>query len=175
MQCVSTMLSKLVQFIMKNSGFTLLEMLIVIIILAIVGGIGSITIYNSFRSAVKARDIVDATWQPRIALERMSEDIGAIRSRLDLNASSPSQFTFTTIAGIPITYAQSGSYLMRTYDSVIKIMADGLTSLSFTYYDASYAVTNIASTVRCIQVTASINKNNTNTTLQTISCPRNLL
>ena len=160
---------------MEKSGFTLLEMLIVIIILSIVGGIGSITIYHSLRSAAKARDIVDATWQPRIVLDRMSEDIGEIRSRSDLNIGSSSQFTFTTVAGIPITYAQSGSYLMRTYDGVIKIMADGLTSLSFTYYDANYAVTAVASAVRCIKITATINKNNTNTTLQTTSCPRNLL
>jgi prepilin-type N-terminal cleavage/methylation domain-containing protein len=160
---------------MKKYGFTLFEMLIVIIILSFVGGIGSIIIYNGFKASLKSRDIIDATWQPQSALQRMSDDIGEIRSRFDLNIGSTSQFTFTTISGNTITYVQSGNFLQRTFNSVAKNMVDGIASLRFAYYDANNVLATSALAVRCIKVTATISKNNTNTNLQTVCCPRNLL
>jgi prepilin-type N-terminal cleavage/methylation domain-containing protein len=156
----------------KKHGFTLLEMLIVIIIISLVGTIGSIIIYNGFKAGFKGRELIEATSQARIALQRMSADIGEIRSNLDLHIDSTSQFTFTTIYGNTITYAQSGNFLQRSIDGIKKNMTDGVTSLSFTYYNANNASTTSANLVRCIKIMATVTKN---TNLQTISCPRNLL
>jgi hypothetical protein len=149
-------------------------MVIVVIILSLVGTIGSIIIYNAFRSGLRERDLIDATWQPRMSLQRISDDIAEIRSHLDLNISSTSQFSFTNISGNSITYARSGNFLQRTFDSNAKNLADGITSLSFAYYDANNASTASANLVRCIKVLAVISKNNANINLQTIICPKNL-
>jgi prepilin-type N-terminal cleavage/methylation domain-containing protein len=158
---------------MNKNGFTLLEMLIVVMILVLVGTIGSMIIYNGFRANIKERDLLNATWQSQIALQRMSDDIAEIGSRLKLNIASSSQFTFTSISGDTITYAQSGGFLQRTFNGVVKNLADNVTGLSFGYYDANNVLTSSANLVRCIKITATISQSNTS--IQTISCPRNLL
>lgn len=160
---------------MKNQGFTLIELLITIIVLSIVATVGGIVIYEGFNSGIKAMDLIDASWQKRLVMQRMLNEIEDIRSKADVNISSNSQFTFTDISGNAITYSLSGNFLQRTVNGSAKNVADGLTSLVFSYYDVNNSITTTATSLRCIKISVVVTKMNSSQNFQSVVCPRNLL
>lgn len=159
----------------NKKGFTLFEMLIVTMVLAIVGTIGSLILYKSFQSGLKDRDIIEATWQNRLVLQRMVNEIGDVRSRSDVTINLNSQFTFTDIFGNTIIYSRSGNFLQRTVNGVAKNVADGVTTLSFSYYDINNLITAATSSLKCIKIFVTVTKNNAVQKFQSLICPRNLL
>lgn len=159
----------------NKKGFTLFEMLIVTMVLVIIGTIGSLILYKGFQSGLKNRDIIEATWQNRLVLQRMINEIGDVRSQSDVTINSNLQFTFTDIFGNTIIYSRSGNFLQRTFNGVTKNVADGVTALNFSYYDINNAITTTASFLKCIKIVATVTKNNTAQNFQSLICPRNLL
>lgn len=160
---------------MKNKGFTLVEIVIVIFILSIVATIGGLVLHKGFEAGYTSRDLIDATWQSRLALRRMANEIREIHSpnATDLDISSNNQITFTDMNDENIIYSRSGNYLTRNGIS----LADGVNALTFTYFDANnQEVTNPleVANVRCVHIATTISKRNVTTNLQTVACLRNL-
>ncbi|KPJ67226.1 MAG: hypothetical protein AMJ43_04970 [Coxiella sp. DG_40] len=160
---------------MKNKGFTLIEIIVVIFVLSIVATIGGLVLHKGFEAGYMSRDLIDATWQSRLALQRMANEIREIHSpsAADLNISSNNQITFTDMNGETIVYSRFGNYLTRNGINI----ADGVNALTFTYVDANNVeVTDPlqVANVRCIYIATSISKRNVTTNLQTVACLRNL-
>lgn len=161
---------------MKIKGFTLIEVAIVIVILGIVATIGSSVLHESFQAGYASRDFINASWQTRLALTRLTSELREIRSATssDLDISSNNQITFTDIYGDSITYTRSGNDLTRNGTKV----ANDITDLTFTYYDEdNVEVTNPANVadVRCIDIATQVTEGSTTVDTQTIVCPRNTL
>ncbi len=157
----------------KQKGFTLIEIVIVIAILGLVSLIGSVILHGAFESANTSKDAINASWQARLALARMSSELREIRSATssDLNISSNNQISFTDVNGNNISYTSSGDVIFRNGTEV----ADDITALTFSYYNANNVITANVNNVRCIkaEITAVAGSNSTN--IQTVICPRNLL
>ncbi len=159
----------------KQNGFSLIELITVIVILGVIVAMSSLLLSQGFNAFFNTANIADANSQGQLALERMSRDIRQIRSPSDITTATSTQLSFNDINNDAISYTLSGSNLTLTQNSTTQILAVGINSLTFTYYDQNGA-TPPASTAatRFIKVTLTVTQNNANFTVSTSIYPRNL-
>lgn len=150
----------------KNYGFTLIELVIVIILVSILSVFGSKIIAAIFNNLYTGENLVSADWQARIGLERMTRDFRTIPSGSNIsNTSTANQFVFTDATGTTYTYKLSGTQIL----SNTQVLVDGAQSLTFTYYNKSGTVIAPPPTAltRYVLITLVINQSNVNFTLPT--------
>jgi len=159
---------------MNKKGFTLIELTIVIVILGIVAVIGGAILVHAFQAGNTSRNLIDAAWQSRLALQRMTDEIREAHNIIS-TADNQHILSFTGIDGTAITYNLSGNHLVRNNIN----LADGVTALTFTYLDINDQTLAYSpldtDAVRCINIATTISKNNVTTSFQTLACPRNIL
>jgi prepilin-type N-terminal cleavage/methylation domain-containing protein len=154
----------------RDGGFSLVELILVIIILSTIAAVGSQMLSSGFNAYFSGRDLIDAEWQGRYAMQRISRELRDVRSATsgDLVMSS-SQITFTDNSANVITYALSGNTLTRN----TLPLADGVTSLSFYYIQADGSTTaTSAADVMYISVDIAVNLNNSSYSLRNTLHPR---
>ncbi len=154
----------------KQRGFTLIEAVVVIILMSIIAVVASVGMSQGFNSFFASQHVTDADWQGRYALERMSREIHVVRSPSDIKTASANQFSFNDINGNPISYTLSGTSLMRN----TQILADGIQSVAFSYFDINGAATTTLTNIRYITINLNVTLNNSNFTLSTTENTRNL-
>lgn len=154
----------------KQKGFTLVEMILVIIILSIIATVGSQVMSNGFTAYLSGRDMIDAEWQGRYAMQRMARELRDVRSATagDL-VMGTNQITFTDINANTITYALASTTLTRNGTA----LADGVTALEFYYIQDDGIVTAAAATdVSYITVNIDVSLNGSNYSLRNTLHPR---
>lgn len=154
----------------KHFGFTLMELIVVIVILSIIAIIATRILFTGFNAYITTKNVTDATAQARLGMERMTIDIRNVRSPLDVTTISTSQFTFTDTSANSISYTRSGTSLMRNS----QVLADGVSGLTFTYLDENGSVTGTAANVRYVTVKLDITQGGTSFSVTTTIYPRNL-
>lgn len=167
----------------RMQGYTLMELIIVITILGMLSVASMEFVLIGFQAYSTGKDASDANWQGLVALSRMGREIHLIRSPNSIDTTSTAAlFKFTDEDGTTITYDLSGSNLQRTEGaSAAQILADGLSSVTFNYYNSAGASVTpplssvTAPTIRYVQITLVVLKNNSNYTLQTTINARNLI
>lgn len=147
---------------LKN-GFTLIEMIIVIVILSIIAGVAARVMGAAFNSYYDNQRIVNANEQGRLAIERMIRDIHAINSTSSITTANASTFTFVDVNGNAVTYSLSGTQLQRNGIT----LADGVNSVAFGYYDGAGAVAATTDVIRYVNVTLNITNSTVNYILKT--------
>jgi prepilin-type N-terminal cleavage/methylation domain-containing protein len=150
----------------KNRGFTLIELVIVIILIAFLSVFGSKIIAAIFNNLYTGENIVNADWQARVGLEQMVRDFRTIQSGSNIsNTSTASQFVFTDSTGTTNTYSLKGSQVLFN----TQVLVDGAQSLVFTYYDKSGNVIPPPPTAltRYIGIALGINQSTVSFTLST--------
>jgi len=164
----------------KNNGFTLVELVITIIVLGIVSFGGAILLSKGFDAFFSGRNVVDADWQARIAMEKMSRELRNIRSPSDIisgsSTSGLSSISFVDNNGNTVNYYVSGSNIMRTssVDATPRVLSDGA-GLTLSYYDSTGTITTATTTnVRYIVITISTTYGGANFNLTTGVYPWNL-
>jgi prepilin-type N-terminal cleavage/methylation domain-containing protein len=136
-------------------GFTLIEMIIVITIIAVISVMAGQVVASGLKMMLTAQQVVDADWQAKLALESMVREIRNIRSRADMTTTSSTTLAFNDINS--------------------QIIASGVASFSFTYYDVNYNTTTTPANVAIVYMQIGINADNSNTTYQTQLYLRNYL
>jgi len=157
---------------MKHSrGFTLLELIIVILVLGIVAAVTAPMIYQAAVGSAKMYDLNQVETQGRLALERMSRELRLIRSNAasDLTLGT-NQITFRDIDNNIVTYSISGNIIYRNGQP----LANDVDSLTFTYQDANGAATVTNASVRYVTVVMSLTANNSTVTLENTVYLRNV-
>ncbi len=158
----------------KQYGFSLIELVIVMVILAVVAGMSALLLSQGFNAFFSSENILDANWQGQLAMQRMVRDIQMIRSPADISTATATQLTFTDINNNSISYALSGSNLNLTKNASTQTLAIGVNNLTFTYYDINGSTPPASTTLtRYIKIALTITQNNTNYTLTTAIYPRN--
>ncbi len=155
----------------KQGGFSLVELILVIIILSIIAAVGSRMLGNGFNAYFSGRDLIDAEWQGRYAMQRISRELREVRSATagDLVISA-NQISFTDNSANVITYVLSGTTLTRNGQP----LADGVSGLAFNYIQADGITTAAAATdVSYISVGINISLNGSNFSLRNTLHPRN--
>ena len=104
----------------RRHGWTLVELLTVIIILAVVSAVGARLLSGMFQSYFAARDITSSDAQARVAFERMTRELRQIRSATatDLDVASAAQVRFIDMDGNGVCFYRDAATnrLMRSAD-----------------------------------------------------------
>lgn len=123
----------------KNSGYTLVELLVVSAIVAFILSLGStlfIRMDTFFRISIAK---IETQRDARNLIHLLSQDIRQARTSLITlsrkNASQPpySKITFQNTAGDTVAFWQEGRLLMMSKKNVKTVLAKNLRSLFFTY------------------------------------------
>lgn len=146
----------------KFSGFTLIEVIIVVVIIGIIAAFSSRLLMEGVNSYVKGKGIGNAVWQARLALARMALDLRTIASPGNVSTASTSQLIFNDINANSVTYQLTGSNLTRNG----QVLANGVSNLTFSYYDKNGNATAVKTNIRYINYSLTITLNNTNLSYQ---------
>lgn len=115
----------------KYRGYTLIELVVVIILLMILVA-GSINIlYLGFKSFYSQKNIINANWQASVALERMTRDLRAVMSNKDLKTAEANLLEINDINNNQVTYEVNNNTLQRNGNA----LADNVQQIEFHYYD----------------------------------------
>lgn len=153
----------LINFKHKQRGFTLLEIIIVVSLLALMSLAVSRFYSNSLIASQTTQNTTDALWQGRLALARMVIDFRSIQSANAITVNTTNRLVFTDINGTSYDYQLSGTNLLCNS----QVLARGVNSLTFSYYDKTGSVTSTVSNIRYIKISLTVTKNNTNFTITT--------
>ncbi len=156
---------------MRQSGFSMVELIIVIVISSILAVIALPILQTGFHAYFSQRDLSDANWQGRLALARISRDLSSLPSTGNISTAGSTQLTFVDNNNLSVSYALSNSNLQRN----TKTLANGIGSINFAYYDSTGAVTATIANIRYVGVTLNVIQNNTNFNLSSLLSLRNIV
>jgi len=170
----------------SDHGWTLIELLTVIIILAVVGTVGARLMSSMFRSYFTARDITSSDAQARVAFERMTRELRQVRSATatDLDPASGAQVRFIDMDGNGVCFYRdaANNRLMRSADGPATAcgttspqpLADFVSGLNFFYYASDGSTTTaVPAAVYYVTVRVSVQDNDVSDTLRATIHPRN--
>lgn len=154
----------------QQSGFTLVELIMVIIITGLITAAVSQIIAQGFNAYLSGKNATEADWQGRVAMERMARDLRMIQSPSSITTATSNQIVYTDTTGTSITYQLSGTTLQRNSQT----LATGINSLTLSYFDKTGTSTGTLTAIRYITISLNITQSNANYTLTTSIYPRNL-
>ena len=106
-------------------------MVMVIIIMAVLSGLGANLLANGFRAYFMGQDLSEINWHGRVAMERMTRELREARSPTiaDLTIVPATEITFVRSDNVAVRYWRVANTLMRNTDP----LADNISVLNFTY------------------------------------------
>jgi prepilin-type N-terminal cleavage/methylation domain-containing protein len=166
-------------------GFTLIEMVAVIILTGLIFSFGSAMLGNVFSSYALKRDVTDADWQAKVALERMARELRAVRlaTAADLDIASATQIRFVDTDGDGVCFYRNAAAnrIMRSADGPAtacgtinpQVLADNITALGFTYWRNDGSTAAAAAEVYYITVAINVVGGSYSASFRTNVRPRN--
>lgn len=136
----------------NTQGFTLIELIIVIVITGIIIAGSSSLLLNGVNAYIAGKADINASWQANVAIERMTRDLRAISSAANIITAASNEFAIRDINGTTIDYKVVNSQLLRN----TQVLANNVQSVAFTYYDANGTVTASVSAIRYVGVSLNI-------------------
>jgi len=170
----------------QQHGWTLIEVLTVLIILAVVAAVGARLMSGMFQSYFAARDITSSDAQARVAFERMTRELRQILSATatDLDVASAAQVRFIDmdVNGVCFYRDAATNRLMRSADgpatacgtTSAQPVADFVSGLTFFYYlNDGITTTATVASVYYVTVRVNVQDNDVSDTLRATIHPRN--
>ena len=164
----------------RQHGFTLAEMVVVIIIVGIIFAVGAMLVGRSFENYSISRDATDIEGQARVALERISRELREVRGKsnsTDLDIGTVGEVTFSdATTGTLIRFYRDGTTnrLMRQENlSPPQPLADSITAMSISYFDKNAVSTGVLAEVYYIKAEITVSKGSLNDSFSTTVKVRN--
>ena len=154
----------------KLGGFTLLELVLVIVIIAIIAAMSTKPLMQGLFLYTSGKDINIIDWQANYALEHMTREIRSIAKASNITTATATQLTFVNNTNTTLTYNITSGNLMEGANT----LAQNATGLTFTYYDRLGAVTAVTTNIRFIKIALTLSKNNYTYTYTTTAFLPNL-
>lgn len=154
----------------RAKGFTLIELIMVIVIMGVISVVIGRILFSSLQTFITSQNISDDDWQGLLSLNKFTNDVHNIRSANDILTVSASTFSFVDVTGNTVTYQLSGSSLLRGGIT----LASGVSSIAFSYYDKNYTVTATPTNVRYISFSTTQTQNNLSLSFSTMAGTRGM-
>lgn len=158
------------RYLGKQQGFTLIELIMVIILLAVIAKVSSQMLAQGLTAYLCSEKTTEANWQGQLAIERMVRDFRTVRSANDISLHSSSAFTFVNLNGNTVAYLLNGEDLLLNDN----VLASGVNSLTFTYYDKDGNVVSDIANLAYVNVALNLTKNGANYNIDTAVFLRDL-
>ena len=160
-----------------HGGFTLVELLMVIILLGIVAAVAAPTMQSGFQAYFTGRDISEVDWQARVALERLTRELRSVRAPADLALAAANDLTFVDLDGNSIRYCMgavgtcpgAAGDLMRNSQP----LATGIGALTFSFLTRAGGATGTAALAFYVSASFTATRNAITKTHQATVAPRN--
>ncbi len=160
---------------LQQLGFTLVELIVVVVVLGIVASMGAMVIRDGMLGYLRGREITSADWQGRLALERITRELRnvAVPNYSNITATScdgpTPTFTFSDITSTLISYTQNTTTLMRNGQP----LADNVTGLHFYCLQSNgQTYTTTPSAVYYVTVSMVVSTANTSATYRSTVKPK---
>jgi prepilin-type N-terminal cleavage/methylation domain-containing protein len=154
-------------------GFSLVEVIVVIVVLGIVAGMGAMVVRDGMLGWLRGREISGADWQGRLAFERIARELRDVAppgsSNISAASCGTSTFTFSDISSTPISYTQITTTLLRNGQP----LADNVSGLRFYCLQSDVQPTVVPANVYYITVSMIVSTTNTKATYRDTVRPRN--
>jgi len=132
----------------RKSGFTLIELVIVMVILTLLVGLSasySFIMLDTLGFLTRQANLQESA---ELAFSRISREVRRVRNDQSVVTAGLTQFSFFDVSNAQITYRLTGGALVRDYDSdgagpvlpVTDELADKVTGFFTTYYDNAGAI-----------------------------------
>lgn len=159
----------------RQRGFTLVELIVVIVVLGIVASMGAMVLRDGILGYLSGRESTSADWQGRLALERITRELRNVAapnySNIAATSCGTSTFAFSDIDAAPISYTQSTSTLLRNGQPI----ADNVSGLRFyCLQNDGQTYTTTPSAVYYVGVSMIVSTANASTTYRSMVRPRNI-
>ena len=135
----------------NERGFTLIELIMVIVLISIISSVAAMIILQGAKSYQKEVSYSDIHNQGRLAIERMAREIRLIRSATaaDISTMTATNIVFNDVNGTNIQFIFAGNTISRSGNT----LANNVQSLTFSYYQSDgVTVAGAAAQVWFIQI-----------------------
>jgi prepilin-type N-terminal cleavage/methylation domain-containing protein len=137
----------------RVEGFSLVELIMVIVILGILAAFVGPVLFNAMRAYDQGQQGAQTQAKIRYAMERLSRELREIRRQttdatlLDVTSMSAASMAFFKTDGTPVSIGAAGNQVNLAYSTVSAMLTDQLGSFSLAYYqpDASTVATTASS------------------------------
>jgi prepilin-type N-terminal cleavage/methylation domain-containing protein len=161
----------------RCGGFSLIELVIVMVLFGIVAAVAAPVLTSGFRAWVTGKDIAEVDWQARIAIERMTRELRAVRAPADLTIAAANDIAFVDVDGNLIRYCMgsvgscpgTAGALMRNAQP----LATGISALAFSFLTRAAGATATPAQVFYVTVAFTATRNATSKAHRITVSPRN--
>jgi prepilin-type N-terminal cleavage/methylation domain-containing protein len=118
----------------RCAGFSLVELIVVVVLTAILAAVGSQMLGKSLQSFVFGKEVAKGDSQARLALERLTRDLRMVSSPANLVIVPATAITFSDIEGNNVNYSlAAGQLLRKNNNNIAQVLADDVNNLQFAY------------------------------------------
>jgi prepilin-type N-terminal cleavage/methylation domain-containing protein len=153
----------------RERGFSLIEMILVIVIVGIIATVGAQLMGTGFQLYFTGRDTLNVDAQARLALERMTRELRTVRPATGLTLAPATEVNFTDVDGTAVRYYLNAGDLMRN----TQVLAGGVSGLGAVYTDSSGAVTAVPAQVLYISIQFTVTQGGMSSPYRATVSPRN--
>lgn len=159
-----------------GKGFSLIELIMIIVIVAVVGGLTAPFILQAIDAWVFATSDRDNIFNARLAITRMTREIRHASS-IDEAFSSSNAITFTHPVVGNITYmispSPSGPYYLYRNSDILARNVDSLNLEYFSYVDGNLT-SSTPSAAKLVRITLKITSGSSTVSLRSMARCRNI-
>ena len=157
-------------------GFTLIEMVLVIVLVGIIAMVGAQLMATGFSLYFTGRDTMIVDAQARLALERMTRELRTVQSATGLTMAPATEISFTDLDGTAVRYCIGGGTCPGVAGDLMRntqVLAGGVSALSFVYLNSAGTVTATPAQVLYIGVNFTATQGGVISTYRATVSPRN--
>jgi hypothetical protein len=129
-----------------------MEMVSVMMIMSVIGLVSSYAIVESMKTYALVAPSIDASYQSRLAAERMRRDLRELSGAGTITTMTATAITFDDNAGNTLAYALSGTDLLRNGD----LLARGVTSFAIAYRKSDGTAATLAADLHLVEVDVTV-------------------
>lgn len=154
----------------SSSGFTLIELVLVTVILGIIGMSSAFVVTEAMRVYARTAPALDMQYHLRLATERLRRDIRDMQGAGSITVLTPNALAFQRSSGEAVDYRLVGEDLTRNGD----LLARGVTSFALRYWRSDGSAALLPTELRLVDAELIMFRGGVKDRLFTTVFPRTL-